>query len=491
MAATAMTASPFLVRASAQDSSDLRIDFRNLQTRDYKSLQKNLIDGGSMFRPQTAGYADVAAIQTANLQVNPPIVIRPRSAAEVSGVIGWCRERSIFPRVRSGGHSYAGYSTGDTLVLDLRDLNAVSVDRHGVAAVGAGTTLGEVSRRLHCDAGMRLPSGSCPSVGISGLSLVGGHGAMTNRWGLTLDRLVAAEVVLADGSTTICSEQSDSGLFWALRGGGAGSFGVVTNLWYDAVPWSTTWRGIVRWDWSAFKNVYGAWRFWIDSLPEETTAVISFKSSANGGQVIVVIQDETSESTVTSQLDALVDGVPDRPVQAASVSAVNTPACEGSDPLSPGGSHRKSLLASAAPTTEIADIALDWRTARTLDPVLATGGTATMLINRWGGAMAEPAPGDTAWVHRDARIVTQIYESWPTNSPSKARDAAVLRWMRGFHDELRPHYDLGAYQGYWDPDVVNWPEVYYGDNFNGLVTVKSAYDPEDFFRFQRSIPTSI
>ena len=114
-----------------------------------------------------------------------------------------------------------------------------------------------------------------------------------------------------------------------------------------------------------------------------------------------------------------------------------------------------------------------------------------MLINRWGGAMAEPAPGDTAWVHRDARIVTQIYESWPTNSPGKARDAAVLRWMRGFHDELRPHYDLGAYQGYWDPDVVNWPEVYYGDNFNGLVTVKSAYDPEDFFRFQRSIPTSI
>ena len=234
-----------------------------------------------------------------------------------------------------------------------------------------------------------------------------------------------------------------------------------------------------------------AWRSWIDTLPEETSALISFKSSATGGQVIVVMSGETSESTVTRQLNALIDAIPDRLVQSPSIQAISTPACQGSDVLYPAQSRRKSLLASSAPDPIIADIAMDWRGLRTLDPVLVTGGTATMLTSRWGGAMAQPAPDDTAWVHRDARIVTQIYESWPTNTLAKARSAAVRTWMQGFHDELRPHYDLGGYQGYWDPDIVDWPAEYYGANFDRLVKVKATYDPSNFFRFPCSIPTSL
>ncbi|MCP4834224.1 MAG: FAD-dependent oxidoreductase, partial [Phycisphaera sp.] len=335
LAAAATGAMPLLATAGGDDVSDLHIDFDQLRIRDYKALQKQLVDGGSMFRPETTGYAEVAAIQTSNLQVNPPVVVRPRTASEISRVLEWCRARSIFPRVRSGGHSYGGYSTADTLVLDLRDMKEVVSQADGIAQVGAGATLGEVARRLHCDGDLRLPSGSCPSVGISGLTLVGGHGAMTNRWGLTLDRLVAAEIVLADGSIVICSDRSDSDLFWALRGGGSGSYGVVTRLWYDAIPWATSWQAIVRWNWNAFPNAYPAWRSWIDTLPEETSALISFKSSATGGQVIVVMSDETSESTVTGQLNSLIDAIPDRLVQSPSIQAISTPACQGSDVLNP------------------------------------------------------------------------------------------------------------------------------------------------------------
>lgn len=473
---------------AGQDAFEPSIDFGSLGTRDHKALDRCLHEGGRLLLPSSSGYRETAAIHTANQQIDPPLLVRPRTSTEISRVLGWCRDRHVFPRVRSGGHSYAGYSTGDTLVIDLRDMKDLVTDAGGIAAVGSGASLGEVARRLHCDADRRLPAGTCPTVGISGLTMVGGHGPLTNRHGLTLDRLVAAEVVLADGSVTICNEVVDAPLFWALRGGGSGSFGVVTRLWFDTVPGGIAWQGAVRWDWTDFPEVWAAWSTWIDTLPSTAFAAISFKAIGTGGQVIVVTRDETREADVSGALQALVDAIPAVPIQGPSVSTVSAPDCSGTETLVPTQARRKSLLATSAPSGDVADIAIAWRQARFEDPALAAGPTATMLTIRWSGALQNVGSTETAWVHRDAGISTQLYSEWPSDPLAKARDAATLRWMRGFHDDLRPHYDLGAYQGYWDPDIEDWPQQYYGENFDGLVTVKNAYDPGNFFRFPRSIP---
>ncbi|NUR93230.1 MAG: FAD-dependent oxidoreductase, partial [Nonomuraea sp.] len=190
--------------------------------------------------------------------VRPLVVARCRTASDVVAALGQARGRGLPVAVRSGGHDFAGRSTTTGLLVDLGDLTGVRL-ADGLVRVGAGTRLAELYGSLE-PLGLTLPAGSGPTVGIGGLTLGGGLGFLGRTWGLTCDRLVAAEVVLADGSVVSCDEREHADLFWALRGGGAAGVGVVTELLFAPVPAPRRIPVSLGWDFRVAAQVVDAWQ---------------------------------------------------------------------------------------------------------------------------------------------------------------------------------------------------------------------------------------
>ena len=185
---------------------------------------------GPLLRPGRAGYAQARKPWNARFDdVLPRAVAQPLDTADVQAIVRWAVAHDVQLGVRSGGHSYAGLSSTTGLLVDLRRLSSVGV-ADGRAAIGAGATLGSVYARLWAAGQRTIPAGSCPTVGVAGLTLGGGHGFAARAFGLACDSLRSVRIVTADGHAHDVSSSSRPNLFWALRGGGAGSYGIVTRL---------------------------------------------------------------------------------------------------------------------------------------------------------------------------------------------------------------------------------------------------------------------
>ena len=193
---------------------------------------------GEVIYPESPEYESVRRPAWAQYEnVRPVAVVRCRTPTDVAGSLAVARRLDLEVAPRGGGHCFAGRSATGGFVIDLSPMSSVA-ESDGIATVGAGARLGEIDERLATDA-LAIPAGSCPAVGIAGLTLGGGLGTLGRTYGLTSDQLVQAQVVLADGRVVECDERREEGLFWALRGAGAGRFGVVTSFSFRAVPHRT------------------------------------------------------------------------------------------------------------------------------------------------------------------------------------------------------------------------------------------------------------
>jgi len=210
----------------------------------------------------------------------PQAVVRCHGPEDVAEVIAFAREHGIGIAVRSGGHSFAGYSSTSGIVIDLTPQRSV-VLTGGVAKVGAGARLGELYDAL-LPHGLAIPAGTCPSVGIGGLTLGGGHGILGRMYGLTLDHLTGARVVLASGRVVDCDEGDHADLFWALRGAGSGNFGVVTSFTFRPrpAPRMTSFRLV--WPYSRAAAVVAAWQDWTAGGPGELAADLALTAPPIG-----------------------------------------------------------------------------------------------------------------------------------------------------------------------------------------------------------------
>ncbi|HEY1592622.1 MAG TPA: FAD-binding oxidoreductase, partial [Solirubrobacteraceae bacterium] len=208
---------------------------------------------GRVIRRGADGFRQAAHVYNERFDgVLPSLIARPLNAADVRTAVNWGVSHHVPLRARSGGHSYAGYSTqSGGMVLDLRNMRSVDVDtRHRTVTVGAGAQLIDVYAALAAH-GLTIPAGSCPSVGIAGHALGGGMGLAGRQFGLTADNLLSAQIVTADGRLRAASGKSNADLYWALRGGGGGNFGVVTSLRFRAHPVPRTVSSwFVSWPWS-------------------------------------------------------------------------------------------------------------------------------------------------------------------------------------------------------------------------------------------------
>jgi FAD/FMN-containing dehydrogenase len=427
------------------------------------------------------------------------------SSGDVTEAIAFAKAHGVATSVRSGGHCYGGWSTGGGLVIDVSRLNHTRVDR-AHAVVGSGTRL--VDLYAACAAhGVSVPGGSCPTVGIAGLALGGGLGVLDRKFGLTCDNLTSAEVVLSSGEVLRCDEQHYSDLFWALRGAGGGSYGVVTELTFGTHPIGDLAIFTLVFEWKAASAVVAAWQDWAPQAVDELWSnclLLAGQSTPDGSGLAARVTGVYvgAQSALESEIESFLSSTRLQPFDrfVGTAGYLQTMLIEaGCDNMTLAECHLPSensagqlQRAPFAARSDIVTQALDKNGVRAvlaavearLSGPLSGGGIA---LDAAGGAINRVASDATAFVHRDALFTLQYSANWQEGA-SAGVIGANRDWLRASWQSLRPYVSGQAYQNYADPALRDWARAYYGSNLPRLQQIKARYDPGDFFSFPQSIP---
>jgi FAD/FMN-containing dehydrogenase len=478
---------------------------RDATSADYRSLKRSL--AGTLTRPGSSRYDTARILFDRRFDgIKPAAVARVRSASDIAACIAFARRFSLPLAVRSGGHSYIGASTGAGLVIDVRSLDAVSVDSaDGTTTIGAGAALVDVYSELAAK-GVSIPAGSCPSVGLSGLALGGGIGVVGRRYGLTCDRLLEASIVTADGDSLTCSPSSHSDLYWALRGGG-GSFGVVTSMTFATHAADPLAHAFVVWPWSAAAPVVTAWQQWAPAAPRSLWSSVHILATSGSGEATISVAAVmvAGSAALRQHIGELIQLVPTRPttnfVDSAAYeytmmlesgcSTLSVESCHIADETPGGTLPRDAFVAgsdffghpipAAGVEALVAAVA-----ARQRDPRLGAGGASFDIL---GGAVDDLAADATAWVHRGALFDAQYTASWGT-TPGNGPLARNQHSLASIHGTVRRYATGQAYQNYADDSLPDPQQAYYGANLARLVEVRHTYDPTGRFTQPQGVPLS-
>ena len=474
-------------------------------TSDWAAFGASL--DGRLVRQDAADYALAHQLYDPRFdEIRPEGIAFCASEADVQRSIAFARAHALPFTARCGGHSYEGYSTGTGLVCDVGRLSAITVDVPGRSAtIGAGARLIDVYTAVGTE-GLALSGGTCPSVGISGLTLGGGQGVIGRKLGLTCDNVSSLRIVTAAGDVRTCDETNDPDLFWACRGGGGGNFGVVTSFTFrlHAIPLLS--RFSMSWTWPHAADVLAAWQEWAPDAPDELWAKVHFNAAGSTrglGVVGVYVGEEGALTDLIASLEARVGSAP-RSRSVGSGTFLETMRIEAScsertqdechlPSVNPAGTlGRRDHVGhsdffdqnlSAAGIQALLSSIED----RGTDPLLARG-AGGIALDAVGGVINRVAPDATAFVHRSSRFLAQYSTHWAARSTPEVI-AANIAWLDRFHDAMRPHASGFAYQNYIDGRLPDWPRAYYGTNLPRLSAIKARHDPDGFFRFAQSIPT--
>jgi FAD/FMN-containing dehydrogenase len=469
---------------------------------------------GRVVVPSDAAY--VTASQPWNgrfAAVVPAAVAIVADAADVAQSIAFAREYGMSFAVRNGRHSFAGFSANTGLIVDVSQLSSVRADRaRQEATFGAGQTNLPLYTALW-PTRMTLPAGTCPTVGISGLSAAGGFGRLSRLYGLTCDNITQLKLVTADGKLVMANQNENGDLFWACRGGGGGNFGAVVESTARLHPVDMPFTEIVY----AFAladgvRVMTAFQQWVADLPDRAHCwtEIDTGSPADGGRIVVELTYAGNERAARALGDALVGAAGVKPsatsvVTAPYLSTMRDWICAGLRPdeckyagVSPHGTiprpclYAKSDLIRATWPAQAFEALVEAIARRQADPVLTPRdfqgavNVGKIAFETAGGAIGRPQ-SPAAFAHRDIRYVVQYQARWKPGAGDAVADANIA-WTQATYDSVRPWLSGNAYQGYADPKLSDWQQQYYGASFARLKEVKRKYDPDNVFRYAQSIP---
>ena len=440
-------------------------------------------------------------------------MVEVADADDVQKVVRFARDHDLQLIARNGRHSFAGLSTADDVVIvDVSRLNGMEISGD-TARMGAGMTLLPAYRELWAHK-KAIAGGRCPTVGLTGLATVGGIGYLTRLHGPTCDSLLGAEVVGADGKVLRVDTNENPDLLWALRGAGSGSFGVITSLTMRLVPVDMSFTSFdCEFLWSAAPKVLMAWQEWAHAAPRNVATLVEMITQApqkEQPRISVEILHAGEPAEAKRLLAQLMDAIGVAPTHteestASWVAAAGDAYCKGLRPqecqdaeVSSEGQlprltiYVKSDVASGAWPREGFDRILEWLEKRQRDRVLTpehfvpAHNIGKVFIEACDGATNDVPSDASAFVHRGGRFITQFQGRWHAAAPQSTA-AANLEWVGGMYDAVAPYRSGMCYQGYIDPAVADWERAYYGDNIARLRRIKSKYDPDNFFRFARSI----
>ena len=441
---------------------------------------------GDLIGPADARYDDARKVYNAMIDRRPSLIARCADVDDVVAAVLAARRENALVAVRGGGHNAGGLGVvDDGLVIDLSPMHRVDVDpeQRRVRAEG-GCMLKQVDAAAH-EHGLAVPSGIIGTTGVGGITLGGGLGHLTRRFGLSIDNLIGAEMVLADGTVTTASEEQNADLFWAIRGGG-GNFGVVTAFIFRGCPVSNVIAGPTLWPLEASVDAMSFYKELIGAAPDELSGFFvfmtvppadPFPAELHMRKMCGVLWCYTGPPEQADEVFAPIrafgpptlDGVMEMPL----------PALQGAfDALYPPGHqwYWKADFVKELPPEAIARHAEHGAQLPSMQ--------STMHLYAIDGAAGRVDPEATPWGYRDAHWAQTIVGVDP--DPDKAPE--LRRWVRDYHDALHPYSAGGAYINMLQGDEgAERVAASYGPNYERLVEVKRRYDPGNFFRVNQNI----
>jgi FAD/FMN-containing dehydrogenase len=440
---------------------------------------------GAVIKPDDEGYDTARKVYNAMIDKRPRVIVQPADADDVKAAVTFAREGALAIAVRGGGHSVPGFGTGDdAVVIDLSRMRGVRVDpEKRTARAEGGATWGDFNDATHAH-GLATTGGIISTTGVAGLTLGGGIGYLARGFGLSCDNLLSAEVVTADGRQLTASENEHADLFWALRGGG-GNFGVVTSLEFRVHPVKDIYGGPMFFELDDAAAVLRFYREFIADAPEEfggfpawqIAPPLPFIPEKRQGEPFLAFVACWAGPVEEGEraLKALHDVAP---VVAEHVGPMPYPALNSAfDGLVPPGLQH---YWKANFVKELTDEAIQAHLQHGPKvPVV----NSTVHIYPINGAVHRVAPDATAFAYRDANFATVIAGMWP----EPADNAANIKWVRDYYDATAPHSEAGGYINFMAADDQDRIKANYRGNYQRLVEVKRAYDPDNLFRFNQNI----
>jgi hypothetical protein len=437
---------------------------------------------GRVIAPGDAGYDQARALFVGGLDLRPAVIIRPKDADEVARVVALARDTGMELAVRSGGHSGLGYGSSDGgIVLDLAAMRALDVDaERRTAWAQAGLTAGEYTTAAGAH-GLATGFGDTGSVGIGGITLGGGVGFLVRKHGLTIDNLLAAEVVTADGQLLRADAETHPDLFWALRGGG-GNFGVATRFQYRLHPVGTVTGGMLILP--ATPEVVAGFIAEAEAAPEELSAIANVMVAPP----VPFLPAEAHGKLVVLALMVHAGAVEDGERAVAPFRALATPLADMLRPMPYPEIYPPedpNYHPTAVGRTMFVDT-VDQDVAGTIIEYLRASDAPLRVaqLRVLGGAMARVPVEATAFAHRQSRIMANVAAFYEGPEDRAVREA----WVGDFAAALRQR-DTGAYVGFVDDeDPDHLRQAYPGPTWERLAAVKRRYDPGNLFRRNHNIP---
>ncbi len=441
---------------------------------------------GELIEPADERYEAERKVYNAMIDRKPRMIVRCADVADVMAAVCFARQQHLQVSVRGGGHNAGGLGVwNDCLTIDLSLLQYVHVDpATKQVRVGGGCTWGAVDHATHAF-GLAVPCGIIASTGVGGLTLGGGIGYLTRKYGLTIDNLLSADVVLADGSFVVASPEENPDLFWAIRGGG-GNFGIVVSFLFQAHPVQTVCGGPMLWPLEEAADIMKWYREFIVKAPEEINGFFAFMTVPPGPPF--------PEELHFRKMCGIVWCFPGTLEEAnrllEPLRAYRKPAFEFFVPMPfPmlqgmfDGLYSRGLqwYWKADFVHELSDQAIELhiRHAEELPSL-----HSTMHLYPVNGAAHRVKNNETPWNHRNATWSEVIVGVDP--DPTNAK--TITEWARNYWDALHPYSSGGAYVNFMMED--EGPErirATYGENYDRLAAIKAKYDPENFFRVNQNI----
>jgi len=449
-----------------------------------QSLKSRL--NGSLLRVGDAGYDEARTIWNAMIDRKPALISQCANAEDVQQTVSFAREHGLLLSIRGGGHNIAGNAVcEDGLMIDFSKMNSVRVDEKArIAHVGPGATLGDFDRETQ-KYGLATPVGINSTTGVAGLTLGGGFGWLSRKHGMTVDNLLAVDVVTADGRLLKASESENADLFWALRGGG-GNFGVVTRFEFKLHPLGPdVASGLIVFALSDAVSAIKKYRDYIAGLSEETSVWFVLRkapplpflpANVHGTEVIVFAAFHAGDPEVGKRAFEPIRGFGKVVGEFVGVQPYVGWQSAFDPLLTPGArnywkSHNFEKISDGA-----ADLIVEYAGKLPSDQ-------CEIFVGLLGGATSRVAPDAMAYSHRNANFVMNVHGRWTT----AAEDEKCIGWAREFYRETEPHATGGVYVNFLTEEETGRIRAAYGAGYDRLVGIKKKVDPNNLFRMNQNI----
>ena len=440
---------------------------------------------GEIIQPGDDGYDDARKVYNAMIDRRPALIARCADVADVIAAVNFGRENNMLTAVRGGGHNGGGLGIcDDGLVIDLSGIKYTRVDpAASTVRVGGGCTWGDVDHATHAF-GLATPTGIISTTGVGGLTLGGGIGHLTRKCGLTIDNLLAADLVLADGSFVTAGPDENEDLYWAIRGGG-GNFGVVTSFLFRSHPISTVYAGPMLWELEQATEVMQWYREFSPSAPDDVNGFFAFLTVPPGPPFPEHLHNKKMCGVVwcyTGPLDQAEEVF--KPIRGLGPPALDLvgpmphPVLQGMfDALYPPGLQ---WYWRADFVNELSDeaIALHVKHGSRMPTM-----HSSMHMYPINGAAHRVGNDETPWAYRDANWAEVIVGV----DPDPANNDRIVPWTKDYWDALHPYSAGGAYVNFMMDEGQERVQATYGDNYDRLVAIKNQYDPTNLFRVNQNI----